>query len=71
MILFENFGFFNMFDHKADFRNILSVLVHCSQDQTFLLLNDVDRGDYWVPSTIIDEKFSWKNNLQFFKKKVK
>lgn len=59
-----------MFSCKKDFKNVLSVLVYCSNDNTFLLLLDKERGDYWMPSVKMDEKFSWKENLRFFKKKV-
>ncbi|KAK6625385.1 hypothetical protein RUM43_005682 [Polyplax serrata] len=59
-----------MFLNKKDLTNVLSVLVYCSQDNTFLLLQDGERGDYWIPSTKMDDKFSWRDNLRFFKQKL-
>ncbi|XP_013135887.1 PREDICTED: uncharacterized protein LOC106101268 [Papilio polytes] len=47
-----------MFKHYRELQDVVSLLVYCTSDKSFLLLKETS-GEYWIPS-IKSEKNSWK-----------
>ncbi|XP_045541651.1 uncharacterized protein LOC106719231 [Papilio machaon] len=47
-----------MFKHYRELQDVVSLMVYCTSDKSFLLLKETS-GEYWIPS-IKSEKNSWK-----------